>query len=239
MEAVFMALFAEHRHRVFSTALRLTGRRPDAEDLTAETFLLAYRSLSGFDYERLDTLQPRAWLSAIVVNQWRNQCRTASRRPRVASSPSADGPDPVDPRPAVEQRVEAHEEARQLAAALLTLPERQRIAVVLRFIGDLSMAEVGEAMGCPVGTAKSLVSRALDRLRPLAGTGGAPRGAGVAGSAAHAPEPSARNRGSGRTASRGTASRGTASRGTASRGTASRGTTARGARPWPRSTTTG
>jgi len=213
IEAVFMALFAEHRHRVFSTALRLTGRRPDAEDLTAETFLLAYRSLSGFDYERLDTLQPRAWLSAIVVNQWRNQCRNASRRPPMASSPSPDGPEPLDPRPAVELRVEAHEEARQLAAALLTLPERQRIAVVLRFIGDLSMAEVGEAMGCPVGTAKSLVSRALGRLRPLASAGGAARGADLSRSPASGPEHSARNRGSGRTASRSSASRGAASRG--------------------------
>jgi RNA polymerase sigma factor (sigma-70 family) len=214
IDAVFTALFAEHRHRVFSTALRLTGRRPDAEDLTAETFLLAYRSLSGFDYERLDTLQPRAWLSAIVVNQWRNQFRNASRRPRVAPAPSADGPEPVDPGPAVEQRVEAHEAARQLAAALLVLPERQRIAVVLRFIGDLSMAEVGEAMGCPVGTAKSLVSRALDRLRPLVSAGGA----GLAGPPANEPERSVRNRGSRSSAPRGPAPRSKASSGTASRG---------------------
>ena len=209
IEAVFTALFAEHRHRVFSTALRLTGRRLDAEDLTAETFLQAYRSLSGFDYERLDSLQPRAWLSAIVVNQWRNQCRNASRRPRVTSAPGSDGPEPVDPRPGVEQQVEAHEEARQLAAALLTLPERQRIAVVLRFIGALSMAEVGEVMGCPVGTAKSLVSRALDRLSPLVSAGGAVPDAGVAGVPAgfgarmDAPERPARNRGSRRAASRG------------------------------------
>jgi RNA polymerase sigma factor (sigma-70 family) len=205
IDAVFMAMFAAHRHRVFSTAFRLTGRRPDAEDLTAETFLLAYRSLSGFDYEHLDTLQPRAWLSAIVVNQWRNQCRNASRRPRVVSPLLAAGPEPVDPLPGVEQRVEAHDDGRRLAAALLTLPERQRIAVVLRFIGDLSMAEVGEVMGCPVGTAKSLVSRALDRLRPLVSAERAVRGAAVAGPGARAnvPERSAPNRGSRRTASRG------------------------------------
>jgi RNA polymerase sigma-70 factor (ECF subfamily) len=211
IDAAFMALFAEHRHRVFSTALRLTGRRPDAEDLTAETFLLAYRSLAGFDDERLDTLQPRAWLSAIVVNRWRNQCRNASRRPRAVSRPLAAGPEPepVDPLPGVEQRVEVHEDGRRLAAALLTLPERQRIAVVLRFIGDLSMAEVGEVMGCPVGTAKSLVSRGLDRLRPLVSAAGAIPGPGLApahaaaGARANAPERPARSSGSRRPASRG------------------------------------
>ena len=167
VDAVFSALFTEHRHRVFSTALRLTGRRADAEDLTADTFLQAYRSLSGFDYERLDSLRARAWLSAIVVNLWRNRCRTASRRPRLDRFPEAMGPGPVDPHPGVERQIETREDGRELAAALLTLPERQRIAVVLRHIGGLPIAEVAEVMGCPPGTAKSLVSRALDRLRTV------------------------------------------------------------------------
>lgn len=209
IDAVFMDLFNEHRHRVFSTALRLTGQHPDAEDLTAETFLLAYRSLSAFDDERLETLQPRAWLSAIVVNQWRNQCRNASRRPRVVTRPLVHVPEPADPLPGVEQRVEAHEDGRRLAAALLGLPERQRIAVVLRFVGDLSTAEVGEVMGCPAGTAKSLVSRGLDRLRPLVSAGGVVSGGGLAGTRAGAgsrsntPERSAGSSGARRPASRG------------------------------------
>ncbi len=122
VDAVFGALFTQHRHRVFSTALRLTGRPADAEDLTADTFLQAYRSLSGFDYERLDTLRPRAWLSAIVVNLWRNQCRAPSRRPRPAESPGAMGPVPVDPHPGVEEQIKTREDGRELAAALLTLP---------------------------------------------------------------------------------------------------------------------
>ncbi len=168
---MFSALFTQHRHRVFSTALRLTGRRADADDLTADTFLQAYRSLSGFDHERLDTLRPRAWLSAIVVNLWRNQCRASSRRPRPAWSPEAMRPGPGDPHPGVEQQIETREDGRELAAALLTLPERQRVAVVLRHIGGLPIAEVAEAMGCPAGTARSLVSRALDRLRAVSPAG--------------------------------------------------------------------
>jgi len=166
IDAVFMALFEAHRDRVYSTALRLTGRRHDAEDLAAEAFLRAYRSLSGFDHERLETLQPRAWLTAIVVNQWRNQRRTASRRPATVSSDAVVDADPVDALPGVERRVEIHEEGDRLATMLVGLPERQRIAVVLRYIGDLPIGEVAEVMGCPTGTVKSLISRGLARLRP-------------------------------------------------------------------------
>jgi RNA polymerase sigma-70 factor (ECF subfamily) len=165
-DAVFMALFEVHRDRVFSTALRLTGRRHDAEDLAAEAFLRAYRSLSGFDHERLETLQPRAWLTAIVVNQWRNQRRTASRRPVTVSSDAVADADPVDALPGVERRVEIHDDGDRLAALLIELPERQRIAVVLRYIGDLPVGEIAEVMGCPTGTVKSLISRGLARLRP-------------------------------------------------------------------------
>jgi RNA polymerase sigma factor (sigma-70 family) len=49
--------------------------------------------------------------------------------------------------------------------ALLRLPERQRIAVVLRYYEDLSEAETADAMRCPVGTVKSLVARGIERLR--------------------------------------------------------------------------
>ena len=168
IDAVFLAIFEDHRDRVFSTALRLTGRRTEAEDLTADTFLLAYRSLSGFDYERLDTLRPRAWLSAIVVNAWRNRCRTASRRPVLAALPAVERPDPADHHQSVEQQIENRDDGKRLAGILLELPDRQRIAVVLRYIGDLPVAEIADVMGCPTGSVTSLISRGLDRLRPLA-----------------------------------------------------------------------
>jgi RNA polymerase sigma-70 factor (ECF subfamily) len=171
VDEIFLAMFDQHRHRLFSTAHRLTGRRADAEDLTAETFLRAYRALAGFDAARLEALQPRAWLSTILVNEWRNQRRTLSRRPAVAVGDpdgAADPGDPVD----VEEVAGCREDARRLAAMLLELPERQRVAVVLRYLGDLSMAEVAEAMGCPVGTAKSHLHRGLRRLRDDAPNGG-------------------------------------------------------------------
>jgi RNA polymerase sigma-70 factor (ECF subfamily) len=164
VDEVFNSLFEEHRHRLFSTALRLTGRRSDAEDLTAEAFLRAYRSLSGFDTERIETLQSRAWLSAILVNVWRNQLRSASRRPVVAPASTGE-PDPQDGRPAIDAQVESRDDHRALASMLAQLPPRQREAVVLRYLGDLTIGDVAAAMGCPVGTVKSHISRGLASLR--------------------------------------------------------------------------
>ncbi len=169
IDAVFMSMFDGQRDRLYSSALRLTGRQADAEDLTAETFLRAYRSLCSFDYERLDTLQPRAWLSAILVNEWRNQRRTASRRPATVSSAAVGTPEPADPDAGVEERAEGSDNRRELAGMLLELPERQRVAVVLRYVVDLPIAQIAEVMGCPSGTVKSHISRGLDRLRPIGG----------------------------------------------------------------------
>jgi O-6-methylguanine DNA methyltransferase len=141
IDAVFRSLFDEHGHRVFSVALRLTDGRPEAEELTVDTFLQAYRSLSAFDDERLDTLRIRPWLSAILVQLWRSQVRSASRRSAPTRPPEAIGPGPVDP-----------------ATPLLNLSDRQRMAVVLHHTGGLPVAEVAEALGCSPGTAASLVS---------------------------------------------------------------------------------
>ena len=170
VDDLFAAMVGEHGDRMFSTALRLTGRRADAEDLTAEAFLRAYRSLCGFDAERLRTLRVGAWLSTILVNEWRNQLRTASRRPVVAPTIDSDRSDVVDDRPGVELLVEGHEAGRALAAMLVTLPPRQREAVVLHYIGDLSVGDVAEVMGCPAGTVRSHISRGLAVLRATGAT---------------------------------------------------------------------
>jgi len=81
------------------------------------------------------------------------------RRRRVSEVPllGADGP-AADPYGQVEQR-------QQVLAALRELPPRMRAVLVLRYFGDLSEAEVADALGCSTGTVKSQASRGLDRLR--------------------------------------------------------------------------
>jgi len=165
LDAGFAALFRGYRDVVFSTALRVCGGWADAEDVTAEAFLRAYRALCGYDRDRLAGLEPRAWLLTILLNLWRNGHRSATRRPTAVPLEQAD--DPVDTREGAQAVAERRETARELAVALQRLPRDQRVAVILRHVSGLSIAEIAVVLGCPQGTVKSHISRGLSRLRAL------------------------------------------------------------------------
>ncbi|HEY7488475.1 MAG TPA: RNA polymerase sigma factor [Streptosporangiaceae bacterium] len=165
LDSGFAELFGTYQGLVFTAALRLCGRWADAEDLTAEAFLRAYRALSGYEPGRIAALQPRAWLITILMNLWRNSRRTAARKP--PPEPLDQAPDPVDPREGVEATAVRHETGGELAELLARLPEDQRTAVVLRHVVDLPIAEIATVLGIPQGTVKSHISRGLQRLRAL------------------------------------------------------------------------
>ncbi|MBF8186791.1 sigma-70 family RNA polymerase sigma factor [Nonomuraea sp. K274] len=163
----FAELYAAYGNLAFSTALRLSGRWADAEDLTAEAFLRAYRALAGYDRDRIAELQPRAWLMTILMNVWRNCVRTRSRKP---PPDLRDEPvDAVDPGEDVEEAAVRRETGDELAELLSLLPEEQRAAVVLRHVVDLPVSEIALMLKIPQGTVKSHVSRGLRRLRALGG----------------------------------------------------------------------
>ncbi|MEU0566448.1 sigma-70 family RNA polymerase sigma factor [Nonomuraea sp. NPDC005983] len=164
----FAELFSAHRGLVFSTALRMSGRWADAEDLTAETFLRAYRALTGYDRERIAALQPRPWVLTILMNIWRNCARAKSRKPPpdLREEPV----ESVDPREGVEEAAVRRETGKELSELLGLLPDEQRAAVVLRHVVDLPVSEIAAVLQIPQGTVKSHVSRGLRRLRTLGGT---------------------------------------------------------------------
>ncbi|MFF5205572.1 RNA polymerase sigma factor [Streptosporangium sp. NPDC000396] len=165
LDAGFAELFGAYRGLVFSAALRLCGRWADAEDLTAEAFLRAYRALCGYDRRRVEELQPRAWLMTIMMNIWRNDRRTDVRKP--PPDLLEESPDAVDPREGVEEAAERRETSGELAELLGRLPSEQRAAVVLRHVVDLPVNEIATVLGIPQGTVKSHISRGLRRLRAL------------------------------------------------------------------------
>lgn len=166
LDAGFVDLMRAYQQAVYSVALRTSGQPFDAEDLAAEAFLRAYRALRGYDRERILALRPRAWLLTIVLNTWRNWVRDLSRRPRqILLDDHADLP--VGGL-SVEERGERHETWHELSDLVGRLPDPQRIAVVLRHVVGLPIAEVAAVMGCSQGTAKSHVSRGLQRLRSAA-----------------------------------------------------------------------
>ncbi|WP_245607211.1 RNA polymerase sigma factor [Pseudonocardia spinosispora] len=164
LDAGFVLLFETYQRLLFSTALRVSGRWADAEDLTADAFLRAYRALGDYPADRIATLRPRAWLVTILLNGWRNRQRSSVRHP---TAPLDSAPEVVDPRPDVEDIVTGRETGAELGEQLAELAYPQRVAVVLRHVGELSIAEIAEVLGCAEGTVKSHISRGLARLRVL------------------------------------------------------------------------
>ena len=117
-----------------------------AEDAAQEAFARAYaqwRSVSVME-------RPAGWVYVVALRGGRRQ-----RGRRI--EPPAPGPEP-DP-------IGNFLDREELEPMLLRLPERQRVAVVLRYLADLPLADVAAAMGCAVGTVKSTLHAALSRLR--------------------------------------------------------------------------
>lgn len=161
----FVGLYDAHRATVFSAALRLCGRWVDAEDLTAETFLRAYRAVVGYSPQRRSELATRTWLMTILLNLWRNRARSLARNPPPDQLP--EDLDGADPHQDVALAAEHRETSAELARLLSWLPVTQREAVILRHVVDLSTREVAQVLAMPEGTVKSHVSRGLNRLREL------------------------------------------------------------------------
>lgn len=158
-DGVFERMVQEHQDRVFAFSLALSGNRHDAEEIAQDTFLRAYRALVAYSPERIRDLKQRAWLHQIALNVARNRYR--GNRPRTVELNGSE-PDNV---PGPEARAMARAGLDQLVARVACLPPRYREAVVLRYVQDLSYAEVADTLGQPVGTVKSNVHRGLKLLR--------------------------------------------------------------------------
>ena len=147
---------------LYRVALTLTGSPADAEDLVQETVIRAFRALEGFDGRH-----PRAWLLTILRNTHMNMHRR--QRPVLVEDWDAVG----DPRPAfgAERHASAEETVlhdildADLDAAVKSLDSRFRTVLLLVDVDRLSYAEAAEALGVPVGTVMSRLSRARDRVR--------------------------------------------------------------------------
>lgn len=163
LELGFEELVRAYERTVFSTALRITGSTTEAEDLTSECFLRAFRALRDYPVDRLVALQPKAWLMTILLNTWRNRIREVGRR--VSEVSMAELPERAHPQRSPEEQILVGESAREMNRLLSALPPAQRSAIVLRHVLGLPMAEVSRVMNCPEGTAKSHVSRGMTALR--------------------------------------------------------------------------
>ena len=157
----FAELVRRHEGRVYSIALRMTGREEDAHDAAQDAFVAAYRKLSSFRGDAAFT----TWLHRVTVNATYDLLRKRARAPEpVADVPEQAAASHVeDPAGRVAQQLEVRE-------ALTLVSEEYRAVLVLRDMEDLPIEEVAEILGLPVGTVKSRCHRARVALgRILAG----------------------------------------------------------------------
>lgn len=154
----FAALHAAEHRDAWRLAYALCGDAHRAEDAVAEAFAKIYRG-----WRRGRVRDPRAYLRRAVVNEVNSRFRRLSLERREAQRRHGDdrGQRADDDRLADSDAV---------LRALRRLPTRQRTALVLRYWGGLSDAEVAAAMGVAVGTVKSSIARGLARLRPQLAT---------------------------------------------------------------------
>ena len=151
---------------LYGTALRLTRRSADAEDLVQDTYLKAFRSSAQF--QRGTNL--KAWMFTILHNTFRNMVRHDGRNPvDVDSEYVEQAPASVAGDHSPEELLTRATLDADLQAALDALPETFRQAVWLRDVEELTYAEIADVLGIPIGTVMSRISRGrralYDRLR--------------------------------------------------------------------------
>src|SRR5690348_17313729 len=141
---------------LYGTALRLTRRPQDAEDLVQDTYLNAFRA--SHQFERGTNL--KAWLFTILHNTFRNMRRNLVRNPIEVDSEAVDrAADDTAGEHTPEQLLTRATLDADLQAALDALPDSFRQAVWLRDVEELSYAEIAQVLAVPIGTVMSRISR--------------------------------------------------------------------------------
>ena len=157
-------LFDAYNRAVYNHAFRLTGNWSTAEDVMALTFLEAWRLRTRIDAEG-GSLRP--WLLGVATNTARNLNRSARRhRETLARLPQSEAVQP-DFADETDGRLDDARRIAAVNAALRKLRRSEREVLALCVWSELGYSEAAEALGLPVGTVRSRLSRARTRLRRL------------------------------------------------------------------------
>jgi RNA polymerase sigma-70 factor, ECF subfamily len=162
LDRAFEDLYRAHLRDVYSYAYYRVGNHHDAEDLTEQAFLQAYRHFERARRES-DGRPLRPWLIRIAHNLASNYHRDRARRSEAA----LDAVEPPSHPHATERVVEGREELRTVIAQLEELPEDRREALIMRFALGMSNGEIARALGRSHGATKVLIHRSIKQLEQL------------------------------------------------------------------------
>jgi RNA polymerase sigma-70 factor, ECF subfamily len=165
----FCELCRMHEAGLLRQALRLCGNLSTAEDLAQESLVEAWKSLNRYN----GRCEFSTWLCAILLNRYRHSLRR--KRPFLFSFVQREGEDDlsnpedrvVDDEARPDRRLEGAERAEIVRRCLQRLPAKQQQVVFMRFYVDESLSAIAAALDCSVGTVKSRLFHALERLRMM------------------------------------------------------------------------
>ena len=155
----FTELYREHLRDVYSYSYYRIGNHHDAEDLTEQTFLQAYRHFERAQRES-DGRPLRPWLIRIAHNLAANYYRDRSRRPVTQLDDAAVLSAPRG----TEEMVEGREEVMEVLEGVSKLPDDRREALIMRFALGMDNKEIARAMDRSEGATKVLIHRAIKQL---------------------------------------------------------------------------
>jgi RNA polymerase sigma-70 factor (ECF subfamily) len=167
-DAAFRTLVELYRSSVLSACYRILGNQQDAEDVTQDVFVKVYRKAGSFRGDSgLST-----WLYRIAVNLSLNRLRkqkwdrlfgilTLSQAELEETTDTMEAPEQDRP----DRQLEASERGRMLTQVLNTLPDKQRVAIVLHKIEGLSHQEIAEILQISLSSVESLIHRAKRNLQ--------------------------------------------------------------------------
>lgn len=159
----FRTLYDRTSGRLFGFALRILNKDELAEEALQDAFVSIWHAASSY---QVHLAAPLTWMGTIVRNKALDIRRRARARVETESPSDVDLAElAVDPGAGPQASAELSRDARVLADCMATLAGRQRQAIGLAYLHDLSHSEVAERLSLPLGTVKTWIRRGLDRLR--------------------------------------------------------------------------
>jgi RNA polymerase sigma-70 factor (ECF subfamily) len=167
----FEAVVSAHHREIYGYLQRVIGRAGEADDLSQETFLRAYRAYGSLPRDA----NVRAWLFSIATNLARNHFRGEARRRRAYSEVRASARGAMDAAP--EAELISRETGALVEGIVRRLPLKQRLAFMQRKLHGLDYEAIGRSLGCTAESARAHVFQALRKIRQgLDGHGVLPEG---------------------------------------------------------------
>lgn len=162
LDREFSDLYRAHLRDVYSYSYYRVGNHHDAEDLTEQTFLQAYRHFERAQAES-DGRPLRPWLIRIAHNLAANLYRDRSRKPQTP----IDDTTTLSAPHTTEELVEGRDELARILEAIRELPDERREALIMRFALGMDNREIARAMGKTDGATKVLLHRAVRQLQGI------------------------------------------------------------------------